>query len=309
MQRMASSSPFAALRFLTDHGLPVGEVSRSYANTVCPHCGKTKLGLHLRKAVSTCFKCGWSPIETTISDLLGVPISKAKDILAAYAFSDSVDAVSHAPLVNVCPIPGKPLYGRYSAYLESRGFDPQKIGNDFGVLAAGRPCRWFGESTDWKGSDFSDRLIIPILDRYGRAVSFQGRTIRGDDPIRYRCPPLDRVPMHYKSLLYGASRVPGSTVVVVEGVMDAWRLGAGAVATFGTSLTIWQVRALSKYSRIIFAFDSEPEAQRLAGKYAVELAAIGRQVSVVDLELSDGRDMADLTDLEAGAVRRELGLS
>ena len=306
---MASSQPFAALRFITDHGLPVGDVTRSYANTLCPSCGKLKLGLHLRKAVSTCFKCGWSPIDLTISNLLGISLSKAKEVLASYAFSEAVEAVSQASLANTCPIPGTPLYGRYNDYLEARGFDPQKIAREYGILAAGKPCRWFGESQDWKGSDFSDRIIIPIHDRAGRIVSFQGRTIRKDEGIRYRCPPVDRVPVHYKSLLYGANRVQGSTVVVVEGVMDAWRLGAGAVCTFGTSLTIWQVRALSKFSRIVFAFDSEEEAQRLAGKYAVELAAIGKSVSVVDLELSEGRDMADLSNLEAGAVRRELGLS
>jgi hypothetical protein len=66
------------------------------------------------------------------------------------------------------------------------------------------------------------------------------------------------------------------------------------------------LRLLGGFRRVLFLFDSEPEAQARAGRYAADLAALGRSVSVVDLELSGKRDMADLSEEEARAVRREL---
>jgi hypothetical protein len=58
----------------------------------------------------------------------------------------------------------------------------------------------------------------------------------------------------------------------------------------------------------LFLFDSEPEAQARAAKYAADLGALGRSVAVVDLELTGKRDMADLSEEEARAVRKELGI-
>ena len=96
-------------------------------------------------------------------------------------------------------------------------------------------------------------------------------------------------------------------VVVVEGVLDQWKLGRGSVATFGTSLTIHQIRLLGGYRRVLFCFDSEDTAQAKAARWAREVAALGVSVEVVDLELG-ARDCGDLSDSEAAAVRRELGL-
>ena len=118
---------------------------------------------------------------------------------------------------------------------------------------------------------------------------------------------MDKVPVHHKHLLYGARHARQDLVVVVEGVVDQWKMGRGSVATFGTTLTVHQVRELAKHRRILFCFDSEPEAQAKATKYARELAALGREAEVVDLELGN-RDPGDLDSSEIGAIRRELGL-
>jgi DNA primase len=194
--------------------------------------------------------------------------------------------------------------------LEHRGFDPDWIALEHGVKAAGPKCLWEGEgaTSDWKGSWFSNRLIVPIRDKSGQVVNFQGRSILKDEMVRWKGPPVDRVPVHQKTLLYGHHACTGDTVAVVEGICDQWRLGRGSVATFGTSLTVQQLRLLGGFRRVLFLFDSEPEAQARARRYAADLAALGRSVSVVDLELSGKRDMADLSEEEARAVRRELGI-
>ena len=308
--------PFAAALFLADYGIPQGTPSREFHNTICPFCGGSPtspfpLGIHVSKGYASCWRCQSHPLLETIAALTATTPKEAREILAAYSFT------SHAPgpklpssKVRHCQPPGGPLTAPYSRYLDSRGFAPDWIALEHGVLAAGSKCFWDAGvplDGDWKGQWFSDRLIIPIHDATGRLVNFQGRSIRPDALIRYKGARVDKVPMHHKHLLYGAHRGRSDMAVVVEGVMDQWKLGRGSVATFGTSLTIHQIRLLGGYRRVLFCFDSEPTAQAKAARWAREVAALGTSVEVVDLELG-ARDLGDLTDSEAAAVRRELGL-
>lgn len=309
-------TPFATHRFVADYGLAQGETSREFVNVRCHGCGKLKLGLHVSKGYAVCFKCGYMPMRDrgavpgVISSLTGCKPSEVQDILDAYAYAPTMEQRHTASLVPHCNPPGGPLTKPYKDYLSARGFDPDWIALEHGVLAAGPRCHWDAGlplSEEWKGQWFSDRLIIPIHDHRGQVVNFQGRTIRADETIRYKGARVDKVPLHHKHTLYGEHRARRDLVVVVEGVMDQWKLGRGSVATFGTSLTVFQVLRLSRFRRVLFAFDSEPEAQAKAMRWAKEVAALGTKAEVVDLELGD-KDAGDLSDAEAGAVRRELGL-
>jgi hypothetical protein len=312
------SKPFAASSFLADHGIEIGGVSRSYLDVPCPWCGgsptsPTPLGFHRTGGFCSCWRCGAKPLIPTIQRILSLTYSQALAVREQYTYSDGSQESEEIAFADKCQPPGGPLTPRYRNYLESRGFDPDWIALEYGVLAAGPSCRWYGESRDWKGSDFSDRLIVPLKDKLGRVVAFQGRTIRKDEGVRWRFPPLDRVAGHYKETLYGAHEALGDTVAVVEGIMDAWRLGRGSVASFGTSLSGAQIRALGAFRRVVLLFDSEPEAQARARMYAKEIAALGARVDVVDLELPLGPSgkALDLGDLGAGdvqAIRREIGI-
>lgn len=330
--------PFAAALFLADYGIPQGTPSREFHNTICPFCGGSPtspfpLGIHVSKGYASCWRCQSHPLLETIAALTATTPKEAREILAAYSFTSHVPGPKlPSSKVRHCQPPGGPLTAPYSRYLESRGFDPDWIALEHGVLAAGSKCFWDAGvplDGDWKGQWFSDRLIIPIHDATGRLVNFQGRWIRKEKerwgiirtmengkpvetpgwvPIeRYKGARVDKVPMHHKHLLYGAHRGRSDLAVVVEGVLDQWKLGRGSVATFGTSLTIHQIRLLGAYRRVLFCFDSEDTAQAKAARWAREVAALGVSVEVVDLELGT-RDPGDLTDSEAAAVRRELGL-
>lgn len=313
---MASSHPFATALFLSDYGIPQGAPSREFYNTPCPFCGGSStspfpLGIHASKGYAVCWRCGFHPLLDTIAALTATGPKESREILEAYSFA------SYAPgpkvptsKVPYCHPPGGPMTALYSRYLDKRGFDPDWIALEHGTLAAGPRCFWDAGmplDEDWKGQWFSNRLIIPIHDASGRLVNFQGRSILPDAKIRYKGARVDKVPMHHKHLLYGAHKGRSDLVVVVEGVLDQWKLGRGSVATFGTSLTIHQIRLLGGYRRVLFCFDSEDTAQAKAARWAREVAALGVSVEVVDLELGD-RDPGDLTDSEAAAVRRELGL-
>lgn len=305
-------TPFSAAQFLQDYGIHVGSESAAYLNVQCCFChgsstSPTPLGIHRSKGIVSCWRCGSHPLLETITLLTGASFKEARGIVQDYGFQAPA-AVRRGPsTIRTCPLPGGPLTPPFRAYLEARGLDPDWIALEHGVLAAGPKTLWHGEDQKWPGQWFSNRLIIPIHDRQGTVVNFQGRSIEKEPRIRYKGAQVDKVPMHHKHLLYGARHARQDLVVVVEGVVDQWKMGRGSVATFGTTLTVHQIRELAKHRRILFCFDSEPEAQAKATRYARELAALGRKAEVVDLELRE-RDPGDLEPREIGAIRRELGL-
>lgn len=307
-------APFSGLSFASDYGLETGAVTRNYVNVRCPWCNgsetsPTPLGLHLQEGRASCWRCGSHDLIRTIAKILGIPRPEAHAIRDAYSFSSGVRNIRYSGSVSSCPLSGGPLTKPYRDYLEGRGFDPDWHVLEHGILAAGPSCTWYGESQpsdEWKGLRLDNRLVIPLHDAGGRVVNFQARSIV-PNRIRYMGPPVDRVPVHQKHVLYGANKA-GGTVAVVEGIFDQWRLGRGSVATLGTSLTRVQVKLLAGFRRVLFLFDSEPEAQARAMRYAKEVGALGgREVEVVDLELGD-RDLGDLSEEDARAVRREIGL-
>ena len=78
-------------------------------------------------------------------------------------------------------------------------------------------------------------------------------------------------------------------MIVVEGVVDVWKLGTSAVATFGTSFTMRQVLALAKiHDRFFIVYDNEPQAQQQARKLAVKLKALGKKAFIETVDTDPG---------------------
>ena len=204
-------------------------------------------------------------------------------------------------------MPGEPISEPHRRYLEGRGFDPDELVRYHGILGT-------TAVGTWQGIDFRYRVMIPVYDLDGRLCTFQGRDYTGKQELRYKCCPVEKAVVHHKHLLYGAELARRrDRIVVVEGVFDQWRMGVGAVATFGTSLTREQVYLLTLWKEVVFLFDPEPEAQRHAHEYAKDIAACGCSVEVCAAEFGldkDGnpRDPGDLTPDEARGIMNELGI-
>ncbi len=281
-----------------------------WLNICCPFCRegdqKYKLGIN-PKGYANCWRCGARDVESMISTLLGVKRVRAKEIAEEFEGGPGFFLPQESLIgpEKVDP-PGKAMAAPHRQYLVNRGFDPDWLALEYGLLGT-------DPREEWEGKFFGNRIIVPIHDRFGRLVSFQGRDITGESKMRYKGCPVELSPLHYKRTLYGQSLARAGRIVVVEGIFHQWRLGRGSVATFGTDITKHQLRLLAEYEFILFAFDSEPEAQGKAMKHARELAAMGKQVEVVDLELGagpdgKGRDIADLSEEEVGPIRAELEL-
>lgn len=76
-------------------------------------------------------------------------------------------------------------------------------------------------------------------------------------------------------------KAAGDSCIVVEGVTDVWRLGPGAVATFGIKFRPAQVAMLARHFKTIHVlFDPEPAAQAQARKLATDISRLGCAVKI-----------------------------
>ncbi len=129
---------------------------------------------------------------------------------------------------------------------------------------------------------FRDRLMVPINDARGRAISFGGRAMRADQPgPKYMNTP-NTLLFNKSATLYALDAArPGiraaGAAVIVEGYFDAiacHQAGFGnVVASMGTALTEQQYRILDnlKAERAIVAFDGDAAGQRSAESRGREL--------------------------------------
>lgn len=298
---------FDPQRFVLAFGIPhvMTDAGRSgWVNTHCPFCpegdNKFKLGLN-PEGYGHCWRCGRKDLVSVVCKLLRIKRPRAEEVIAEFRGSGRLLRPYEMVLPSKVSPPGAPLGSAHKSYLAGRGFDPDWLEIEYGLLGT-------APREEWEGRHFGNRVIVPLHDRHGRLVSFQGRDITGESKLRYKGCPIELSPLHYKRTLYGHARTKGTHVVVVEGIFGQWRLGRGSVATFGTDITRHQLRLLAEWPLVLFAFDSEPEAQAKAMKHARELVAMGRRAEVIDLELEDGRDVGDLTESEVAPIRAELEL-
>ena len=70
---------------------------------------------------------------------------------------------------------------------------------------------------------------------------------------------------------------------MVEGIFDVWKIGPGAVATFGIEVSSSQVRLLSKFEEVFVLFDNEPQALKNARKLRDDLLTLGSDSYVIKI--------------------------
>lgn len=264
----------------------------------CPFCpGNTgwHLGYNQKGGYYHCWRCGGHSEAETIKTILGLTWGAAIELTKALqtgkaSLSQHYEEIKKAGKC-VLPYGCKPLGHAHKKYLKSRNYKPNQLQKIWGLLGTGP----FG--------DYNFRIIAPIYVN-GILVSYQGRDISGKSEIKYKaCKQEDEV-IDHKHCLYGIDNVPNKNVVVVtEGIADVWRLGPGAVATFGIKFKPAQIIELKKFKRVIALFDSDPQAIEEADKLSEALASFN--VEVENIEMADG-DPGELSQKEADALMNEL---
>lgn len=280
----------------------------------CPICGdnprklSSKHGnLNPENCGYSCFRCkGASPLMV-LTKASGFPMNQVRELMTRY--SDGITREKEKlTFAEEIKLPGsKKPHEKHLEYLRKRNLDVDELIEKYDV----RFTQW----EKWNDVDWSWRIIIPIHDYYGRIISFQGRDILNNpNRNRYMFPPKEKELADSKNIVYGAHLARRrKRIVVVEGIVDAWKLGEGAVATFGCGWKREQLDFLSRWDEVVIAYDYEPDAQKHASELAKELSELGPSVGIAVTELGtnpDGskRDFGDLTMREAGKIAKDLGL-
>lgn len=305
---------FDFLRFCSAHGVPHVESGNehcrpNWSQVDCPFCNDPKgsyhMGFNFESGQFVCWKCKWHPVDKVLMALLRKPYGEVVKILAEFGHGTRQKRVSRSkPAVDI----GRRLEWPFSAlspskehiqYLTSRGFDAERLIAKHRLTGTGR-----GQGV------WSRRLVIPIINDGFRIVSFQTRDVTDKARLRYISCPAKLELENHRSLLYGSTFASGRSVVVVEGVFDAWRLGDGAVATFGIGWTKSQLSLLRRWDRVVIMYDTHKEdgsddedALLATDRLASSLSALGKTVLVHTL---DGKDPADLTQRRADKLMEAL---
>jgi len=276
---------------LRDYGVQVADggshrhVREGWIGVDCPWCGKgtgkNHLGIELSTHRCTCWKCGPHRLGDTLVALTGLPLPT----VLGWKIKRGPTPHRLPQMVGTLEVPSGvgQLLRPHLAYLKKRGLDPQQIQDQWGVQAIG-----LSSYLQW-------RLFIPIHFEM-EMVSWTTRSI-GDDGTRYISAEPDKEQLHHRDLLYGED-CTGPSIVVVEGPIDVWAIGPGAVATMGLATTPAQVEKIARHPYRVICFDAETTAQKRAHRLARELQGFPGTTTVVELESGKDAGSADPQEVE-----------
>lgn len=290
---------FDAERFCIDFNIPFWSegknVGRRWIAVQCPMCidHSNHGGFNIDGGYYSCWQCGWHPLEQVVKEITDESWPRVYNIIEQYSrprpFKDRRNI--ERPKMLQLPEGTGPLQERHRAYLRSRNFDPDHLEKEYDLKGTGHIGR------------YAFRLIIPIYFE-GELISYEGRDITNQQDLRYKACPLDQEVIPRKHILYGIDKVPGSTLVAVEGVTDVWRLGRGAAATFGTGFTQEQIVLVTKrFDRIILLFDPDEKAQEHAEYLAWQINSLGKEAIIYELEGVE--DPGSMPQEDADALMRD----
>lgn len=282
---------------LRKHNVPVrqhGEdhhVTNGWVGVPCPFCGNQSqfhFGFHLGSGAASCWICGPHNRITAVAKLCGIDYGEAARLLGDTG--EQARRTPDRPQGTFRPPAGiGPLQGVHCRYLAARGLQSNIIAKLWNVGGIG-----VSPGLSW-------RIYIPIRNAAGRTVSWTTRSL-ADDGRRYISAPASSEAEPAGQLLYGAE-LARLAVIVVEGPVDAWAVGPGAVATLGVSYSREQVAAISQFPSRAVCFDSSPDAQARAEELCGRLAGFPGRTTNVQLETGD--DPADCSPDELAALRAE----
>lgn len=259
-----------------------------WINVRCPWCGgdSYKFGIGEQRLGGYCWSCGKHSARDTLLKLN--PRIHPDDLKRVWKGRKILPGKPFTPRGVLKTPETTPLTPKHAGYLRSRGFDPGAIQRLWGVES-------IAPGTRVGKLPVGNRIYIPI-GQFRQVVAWQARATFDTD-LRYISPPDEMTAIPIKETLYGMDHV-SHTAIICEGVTDVWRVGPGAVCTYGTSYTDEQVALLGSIARRIVCFDNEPIAQRKADMLVDALGAYPGQTFAVQLESGPDPDTADESELD-----------
>ncbi len=265
-------------------------VSRGWVGIDCPHCTpnshRFRCGINTISLACHCWSCGKLSLTVTLQ-LSSKANHKNITQLLSHVIRYTQTTREQSKTTLKIPYGIGPLLEPHKNYLQGRGFNPKELQRLWGVQGIG-PISHKGLA--W-------RLYIPVKSE-GIVVNWTARSIT-DTTIRYRNAPHEWEQVPRNHLLYGEGYC-SHTVIVCEGPTDVWRIGPGAVCTFGLAYSTAQVEKISRYGVRVICFDNEPDAQTIARKLCRKLKAFPGETWNVIL---DSKDPGSATQEEIQQLR------
>ena len=272
----------------------------------CIWCGvdtnKFHLGIEERTGRCNCWNCGPHNLFELLR-ILTRESPKRLMVLLEDVHRASKTAPKSLKRTGRLQIPSgiEELTDSHRTYLFGRGLDPENMVKLWGLKGTRINSR-----IPW-------RIWIPVHYK-GKTVSWTSRTI-GEKGNKYISAKPEESDIPIKELLFGEDYCRHA-VIVTEGPFDVFRIGPGAVATFGLTYTDAQVNRIAKYPIRVLCFDSEKIAQRKARGYSHAyntgcdfrglteyLSALPGETHVVELET--GNDPGEASKEEIEELRKE----
>jgi hypothetical protein len=268
-------------------------VTKGRVQIDCPVCTpgqrRWRLGIAETGRYASCWSCGRLPVVETLAAATGLPFGVVRERLKLL---DTITPKRGPDLRGTLKVPKGvgPLLRAHRTYLERRRFDPDEVAEVWGVQGLG-----IAPKLQW-------RLFIPAT-LNGETVSWTTRALTDRTSARYISARPEDERLSLKSLLYGGD-LTRHAVAVVEGPLDAWRIGPGAVATCGVVMSPEQELLIASYPLRVLCLDSDHAGQRKARRLMRKLGAFPGQTLNVVLESS--KDAAGARHHEVRGVRKLL---
>lgn len=297
---------FDVVDYLEDRGIDYSvagqkNVSTGWIGISCVFCGdrSNHMGINLENKTISCFKCGKKGnILSLIMALDNCSFSKAKLVIEKFITKDFSNLIkkerNHAEITMYPGGVSSNFLPMHDKFISDRRYDRVILEKKYDILAIGPTC------DDWKF-----RIVIPVIQNH-EVVSFVARDVTNKAVIPYKNCPIEKCILQAKHTLYNLDSVKeGGTAIIVEGILDVWRIGNGAICTFGTQYTDEQVRLLSKKKLRMCHVMYDNDAVRQGRQLAHTISSVVSHVECI--ELKNG-DPDDLTDDEVFQLRYEIGL-
>lgn len=243
-------------------------VKQGWLGIDCPWCGTTgkyHLGISLRGWPNgNCWRCG-PHRASEIFGKLGISLRGVDFDSGPRTARQTGDYRRPAGVM-----PG--LAKQHRVYLRRRGFDPDELVRlwDLGSIGIAARLSW--------------RIFVPVWFG-GQQVSWTTRSI-SKDQRRYMSARPEEESVPIKETLYGWDYVR-QAVVVCEGPTDVWRIGPGAVATYGLAYSRQQINLLASVPYRLIAFDDEPAGHKAALALAEQLGYNDGETYLARTEAAD----------------------
>lgn len=297
-------------KLFRDYNVPYSlRINRGWVNCNCPYCDTKSTSFNLGfNPAGNYYHCWKSkhdyPIRQVLSALLNVSESSIDNILIDYQGVGETLSEKKTSNIKYLELPTNTFTKAERKYLKSRDFDPKYLYKKYHIVGG-------GIDGDWKF-----RIIIPVYYQ-GQLLSWTGRSILSKEKLkqldipRYKNLSIEKSIKNIKELFFNIDNCKSDTVVLTEGAFDVLRFDGNAICSMGTELTESQINLLaSRFRKIFILFDNEPEAQKKARKFGLQLSSIGIEIEVVNAyEDFEKNDMGECSQEEIEIIKKELEIN